>query len=108
MLIVLNPTTGRLSVLSTEEEKYLVDLIVTLQEWEQLSTCRDFLKYAANFIEVMDLKHRFVHGSPTKDWYYGFLRRWTSGLKVMVRSTLENARAKGATVEIIRRLFVIK
>ena len=99
------PTSGRPPALSKEEEKYLVHLIVTLQEWGQLSTCKDILKYAEEYIEILDLKHRFINGSPTKDWYYSFLRRWKNELKVMSSNTLENARAKGATLETIDGWF---
>lgn len=105
MYCVLKPSTGRPPALSLEEEKYLVHLITSLQEWGQLSTCKDVLKYAEEYIELMDLKHRFVNGYPTKDWYYGFLRRWKKDLKVMTSSTIENSRAKGATFETINGWF---
>ena len=62
--------------LSHDEEKYLVYLISTLQEWGQLSTCADILKRTHEYIEIMDLQARFTCGSPTKDWYYSFLKRW--------------------------------
>jgi hypothetical protein len=99
------PTSGRPPALSRKEEQYLVNLVVTLQEWGQLSTCNDILKYTHGFIEIMDLKSRFVNGSPTKDWYYGFIRRWNNDLKVMFSSSLENARAKGVTPNIIDGWF---
>jgi hypothetical protein len=53
----------------------------------------------------MDLKHRFISGSPTKDWYYGFLRRWNNELKVVVSWSLESERAKGVTADIIDGWF---
>jgi len=102
---ILKPRSGRPPALSTEEEKYLVHLIVTLQEWGQLSTCKDVLKYAEEYVEYTGLKNRFINGYPTKDWYYGFLKRWKNDLKVMTSSTLENARAKGATLETINGWF---
>jgi hypothetical protein len=101
----LKPKSGRPPALSNEEEKHLVNLIITLQEWGQLSTCHDVLKYAEEYVEYMDLRSRFANGSPTKDWYYGFLKRWKNELKIMVSSTLENARAKGVTPEIIDGWF---
>jgi hypothetical protein len=49
----------------------------------------------------MDLKPRLVNGSLTKDWYYGFIKRWNNDLKVMFSSSLENARAKCVTPDIV-------
>lgn len=99
------PKIGHPPALSNREERDLVDLITTLQEWGQLSTCNDVLKYTQEYIDIMNLKSRFVNGSPTKDWYYGFLRRWNNNLKVMVSHSLENARAKGVTQEVIDGWF---
>jgi hypothetical protein len=66
-----------------------------------LSTCKDVLKYANEYIELMDLKSRFIHGAPTKDWYYSFLKRWNNALKLMRTNTIENDRAQGVTIEVI-------
>ena len=107
MLRTVKPNTGRPPALSGKEEKYLVDLIVTLQDWGQLSACNGVLRYAEEYIEFMGLKSRFLHGYPTKDWYYGFIKRWNSDLKVMFSSSLENARAKGVTPDVIDEWFKV-
>jgi hypothetical protein len=70
-----------------------------------LSTCKDVLKYANEYIELMDLKSRFIHGAPTKDWYYSFLKRWNNELKLMRSNTIENAHAQGVTIEVIDGWF---
>ena len=101
------PKIGHPPALSKQEEQYLVDLIITLQEWGQLSTCSDVLKYTEEYIDIMNLKSRFVNKSPKKDWYYGFLRRWNNELKIMVSHSLENARAKGVTQDIIDGWFTV-
>lgn len=101
----VKPNVGHPTALTMEEESYLVKLIVTLQEWGQLSTCSDILKYTFEFMEIMDLKSRFIHGRPTKDWYYSFLKRWRGELKLMKCNSLENARVKGVTQEIIDGWF---
>ena len=51
----LNINAGRPAALSNDEEKYLVQLISTLQEWAHLSTCADILKYTDEYVEMMDL-----------------------------------------------------
>ena len=51
----LNINAGRPPALFHDEEKYLVYLISILQEWGQLSTCADILKYTHEYVEVMDL-----------------------------------------------------
>jgi hypothetical protein len=58
-------------------------------------------------MDIMNLKCRFINGEPTKDWYYGFLKRWSNDLKLMHSSSLENNRAKGVTQEIIDGWFSI-
>jgi hypothetical protein len=103
----LKSNTGRPPSLTRDEEQYLVKLIVTFQEWGQLSTCNDVLKYANEYMDIMNLKCRFINGEPTKDWYYGFLKRWSNDLKLMHSSSLENNRAKGVTQEIIDGWFSI-
>ena len=101
----LNINAGRPPALSHDEEKYLVYLISTLQEWGQLSTCADILKYTDEYVEVMDLQARFPCGYPTKDWYYSFLKRWNNYFKVMKSSSLENVRAKSVSLTIIDEWF---
>ena len=96
---------GHPPTLTTEQEQDLVNLIITLQEWGQLSTCNDILTYANEYVDIMGLKSSFVGDGPGKDWYYGFLKRWNSDLKLMRSSSLENARAKGVTEEIINGWF---
>ena len=70
-----------------------MDLILTLQSYGELSTCDDVLKYATEFVDIMNLKSRFKNGQPTRDWYYGFIRRWKDKLKIMTSSILEKVRA---------------
>ena len=101
----LNINAGRPPALSHDEEKYLVYLISTLQEWGQLSTCADILKYTHEYVEIMDLKTRFPCGYPTKDWYYSFLKRRKNYFKVMKSSSLENVRAKSVSLTIIDEWF---
>jgi len=55
----------------------------------------------------MNLKSRFINDSPTKDWYYSFLNRWSNDFKVIRSDSLENARAKGATSDVIDGWFDI-
>ena len=76
-------------------------LISTLQEWGQLSTCADILKYTHEYVEIMNLQARFTCGSPTKDWYYSFLKRWKNYFKVMKSSSLGNVGAKRVSLTII-------
>ncbi|CAF2130867.1 unnamed protein product [Rotaria magnacalcarata] len=88
-----NHHVGRPTALTKTEEKNLVDLIITLQDYGELSTCDDVLKYATEFVDIMNLKSRLKNGVPTRDWYYGFLRRWKDRLKIMNSTKLEKVRA---------------
>lgn len=62
-----NQPVGRLTALKTNEAKYLVNLIITLQNYGELSTSDDLLKYTIEFVDIMDLKSRFKNGKPTRD-----------------------------------------
>ena len=97
----LNINARCLPALSHDEEKYLVYLISTSQEWRQLSTCADILKYTHEYVEIMDLQARFACGYVTKDRYYSFQKRWKNYFKIMKSSSLENVRAKIVSLTII-------
>ena len=88
-----NQEVGRPTNLKTTEEKYLVDLIITLQAYGELSTYVDVLRYATEFVDIMNLKSRFKNGKPTREWFYGFIRRWKDKLKIMNSTKLEKVRA---------------
>ena len=51
----------------TTEEKYLVDLIITLQTYGGPPTCDDVLRCATEFVDIMNLKSRFKNGKPTSE-----------------------------------------
>ena len=53
--------------LKTTEEKYLVDLIITLHAYGGPSTCDAVLRYATEFVDIMNLKSRFKNGKPTSE-----------------------------------------
>ena len=97
----LNINVGRPPALSDDEEKHLVHFISTVQEWGQLSTSAAILKYTHEYLEIMNLQARITCGSPTKDWYYSFLKRWKNYFKVMKSSSLENVGAKSVSLTII-------
>ncbi|CAF4419516.1 unnamed protein product, partial [Rotaria magnacalcarata] len=61
-----NHHVGRPTALTKTEEKNLVDLIITLQDYGELSTCDDVLKYATEFVDIMNLKSRLKNGVPTR------------------------------------------
>ncbi|CAF4370866.1 unnamed protein product [Rotaria socialis] len=88
-----NHQVGRPTALTKTEEKNLVDLIITLQDYGEISTCDDILKNATEFVDIMNLKSRLKNDAPTRDWYYSFLRRWKDKLKIMNSTKLEKVRA---------------
>lgn len=105
--ILSNPDekAGHPPALSMLEEEHLVKLIVTLQEWGQLSSCSDVLKYADDYVKLLNLQSRFTEKGPTKDWYYGFIKRWSHELKLMKSTSLESSRAVGVSHEIVAGWF---
>ncbi|CAF4623775.1 unnamed protein product, partial [Didymodactylos carnosus] len=96
---------GRPTSLTQPQEAHLVKLIITLQGYGELTTCQDLLKYATEYVELMKLTARFPNGAPTRDWYYGFVKRWKDTLKLMNSVKLEKVRAKGVTTETVNGWF---
>ncbi|CAF3140261.1 unnamed protein product, partial [Rotaria sp. Silwood2] len=67
-----NQPVGHPTALATIQEKHLIDLIITLQDYGELSTFDDALNYSVEFVDMMNLKFRFKNGGPTRAWYYDF------------------------------------
>ena len=95
---------GRPTALTLDEEVYLVKLIETLQEWGELCTMQDVMKYATEYVNLMGLQSRFQLNGPKKDWYYGFVKRWSHQLKIMKSCRLEKSRA-GLKKEVVDGWF---
>ncbi|CAF0898074.1 unnamed protein product [Didymodactylos carnosus] len=81
------PQVGRPTSLTQPQEAHLVKLIITLQGYGELTTSR------------------FSNGAPTRDWYYGFVKRWKDTLKLMNSMKLEKVRAQGVTTETVNGGF---
>ncbi|CAF1570696.1 unnamed protein product, partial [Rotaria sordida] len=84
---------GHPTALTHTEEEYLVKFIETLQDWGELSSFKDVMKYATEYVNLMGLQLRFRNGAPTKEWYYGFVKRWDHKLKLVKSIRLEKVRA---------------
>lgn len=95
---------GRLTALTQEEEMYFVKLIETLQDWGELCSFQDVMKYATEYVNSMNLNSRFQSGAPTKEWYYGFVKRWSDKLQLMKSIRLEKSRA-GLTKQVVDGWF---
>ncbi|CAF3965926.1 unnamed protein product, partial [Rotaria sp. Silwood1] len=87
---------GRPTALTHDEEAYLVKLIEILQDWGELCSYQDVMKYATEYVQLMNLQSRFQSGAPTKEWYYGFVKRWSHKLKLIKSIRLEKSRANVA------------
>ncbi|CAF2143517.1 unnamed protein product [Rotaria magnacalcarata] len=95
---------GRPTALTYEEEIYLVKLIETMQDWGELCSYQDVMKYSTEYVKLMNLTSRFKSGAPTKEWYYTFVKRWSQKLTLMKSVRLEKSRA-GLTQEIVDGWF---
>ena len=83
----------RPTALTLHEEVYLVKSIETLQEWGELCTMQDVMKYATEYVNLIDVQSRFKLNGPTKVWYYGFVKRWSYQLKIMKSCRPEKSKA---------------
>jgi len=100
-----NEQVGRPTALTPTEEKHLVDLIITLQDYGELSACDDVLRYATEFVDIMNLNSRFKNSGPTRDWYYYFIQRWKHKIKIMNSIKLEKVQADAVTTNTVDGWF---
>ena len=67
-----NGCVGHLTALNTNEDKYLVDLVLILQSYVESSTTEDVLKYASVFVSIMNLAAHLKDDQRRRQWYCVF------------------------------------
>ncbi|CAF1472435.1 unnamed protein product, partial [Didymodactylos carnosus] len=83
------PVGGK-TILNKAEETHLVYVIKKLQEYNHPVSNSDVRKLAAWY--MLELNKNVSNNGPGKDWFYGFMARWSHELKVMKSIKLEKAR----------------
>ena len=94
--------TGRVPVLSMEEEAKLVDHLKIMASYGYGYTRQEVADIASDY--VVHLQKRIKDSPFTIRWFRGFIKRWPE-LRVLKSQGLEIARAKGAHVANIDKYF---
>ena len=90
---------GRKTVLSKEEEVFLVHAIQTFQQWQQPMTPATVMRVAKEY--MVQLGKKISVKTTLRDWFAGFMKRWTKELKVAKTMNLEKVRSKSCTKAVV-------
>jgi hypothetical protein len=86
-------------ILSSDEEKFLVHVIVTFQEWQQPLTRSSIITMARTYMQ--ELEKPVAVDSALIEWFKGFMKRWAFELKMVKSTKLEKARSVSCTSEVV-------
>ena len=92
------------TVLSKEEEIFLVHVIHTFQEWQQPMTPLSVKIIAKNY--MIELGRKISIDATLKEWFYGFMIRWNNELKLAKDVKLEKKRSEACTKEVIGEYII--
>ena len=94
-----NAARGVQTILSKEEESFLVHVIHTFQEWQQPMTPSSVKIIAKQY--MTELGRKVSINSTLKEWFYGFMNRWKNELKLAKDVKLEKKRSTACTKEVV-------
>ena len=94
-----NVGRGVQTILSKEEESFLVHVIKRYQEWQQPMTPASIKVIAKEYLE--ELGRSLSQNSSLREWFYGFMRRWQDELKLTKDVKLEKQRSAACTKVVI-------
>jgi hypothetical protein len=87
---------GVKTILSREEEQFLIHVIHKFQEWQQPLTQSDLISMARTF--MIELKKKNINNdSSLREWFYSFRQRWHNDIKLVKTYQLERARSSSCT-----------
>ncbi|CAF1527385.1 unnamed protein product, partial [Rotaria sordida] len=95
---------GAKTILSNEEEKFLIYVIQKYQEWQHPLSRSDFISIARTFM-IQLKKSNISDYSSLHEWFYSFRKRWHSEIKLMETYKLENLRSISCTQLVVDRWF---
>lgn len=97
-----NKCGGR-TILSREEEEFLIHVIQRYQEWQQPLTRTQLISIARRFMIELGKKGITKH-SLLRDWFYGFRNRWNDQIKLVECYKLEKKRSVSCTQMIVGKI----
>ncbi|CAF3921696.1 unnamed protein product, partial [Rotaria sp. Silwood1] len=95
---------GAKTILSTEEEEFLIHVIHKYQEWQQPLTRSDLISIARTY--MIELKKKNINNdSSLREWFFCFRQRWQNEIKLVQAYKLENIRSVSCTQTVVDRWF---
>ncbi|CAF4044322.1 unnamed protein product [Rotaria sordida] len=95
---------GGVTILSHEEEKFLIHVVHKYQEWQQPLTRSDLISIARTFMLELGKKN-ITNESSLHEWFYCFHRRWGSEIKLVETYKFEKIRSISCTKIVVDRWF---
>lgn len=92
--------SGGMTVLSKDEEEYLVFGLQSMAEYGWGTGPETLKEIVANYVKLIGRENSFTNGIPGDDWVLGFRQRWKNQLSLRKPEYLSANRAKGSTTEI--------
>ena len=90
---------GAKTILSEEEEGFLVHVILIFQQWQQSMTPSSIKAIAKNYMPELD--RNISIDSPLNEWFYTLMNRRKDDLKLIKDVKLEKVRSWACTKEVI-------
>ncbi|CAF3621241.1 unnamed protein product [Rotaria sp. Silwood1] len=94
---------GAKTILTSDEEQLLVHTILLFQKWQCPVTPTTVIHLAKSF--MIDLGKTISPNSTLRDWFSGFMRRWSNELKLKKTEKLEKVRSNACRQETINNWF---
>ncbi|CAF3801544.1 unnamed protein product [Rotaria sordida] len=95
---------GAKTILSTDEEEFLIHVIHKYQEWQQPLTRSDLISIARTY--MIELKKKNINNdSSLREWFFCFRQRWQNVIKLVQAYKLENIRSVSCTQTVVDRWF---
>ena len=90
---------GSKTTLSKDEESLLVDTILLFQQWQCPMSPSAIIGLAKPY--MLQLGKKVSNESTLRDWFRGFMKRWSNEIKLAKTVKLEKARSKACRKETI-------
>jgi hypothetical protein len=94
-----NGTRGGRTILTKEEERFLVHVVELFQSWQQPLSRTCVIDMARTY--MIELGKNISPDAPLTDWFQSFMGRWKNELKMASSVKLESTRSQSCTKEMI-------
>ncbi|CAF1294572.1 unnamed protein product, partial [Rotaria sordida] len=94
---------GGKTILTKAEEELIVHTIILFQQWQCPVTPSTVIFLAKSY--MIELDKAISPNSSLRDWFSGFMKRWSNELKLKKTEKLEKVRSKACRKEVVEALW---